>query len=462
MKSGRLAAKPNVTLSVRANPRFSIDEDDIPPEFSPQILLDGDFSQYVETTKPVESLATAENRSDNPPKQCESASKPCNAPIDDKRPCSSSFFANDDNPSLLIPSTSKDSPFTRFLLSSTPPSKKQHSPKTGAQVSVTNSSVALHSSPQDTEDQRLERLLAEAAEEARDKILQQYHETVTGNSPPAMASHQDELETKEEVPSPKKPLVRQIEESDDTSSDSSGSSDLSSAEELEVPKEKPIKKPRHTQRDEGAPPGKRAKPRHTLVGWMYHKYPILKYFVTAPTDAARYPHKYRCRVCLVELSLMTKGPLEILGHYRTDAHLVKEHRIRMETPGLPLYDKHCNELTGRALKYAKDRAKREYPVAPRLGDYYLRVGQLEQPEGASASPRSKEVLSQLNLLKFGLVHGGHLDTVIALWHDLVRETKAIEPISQYDWRPHRVLVSKFPIVSMFRTFLQYSTLFFCI
>ena len=111
---------------------------------------------------------------------------------------------------------------------------------------------------------------------------------MTGNSPPAMASHQDELETKEEVPSPKKPLVRQIEENDDTSSDSSGSSDLSSAEEFEVPKEKPIKKPRHTQRDEGAPPGKRAKPRHTLAGWMYHKYPILKYFVTAPTDAAQY------------------------------------------------------------------------------------------------------------------------------------------------------------------------------
>ena len=114
MKSGRLAAKPSVTLSVKTNPRFSIDEEDIPPEFSPQILLDGDFSQYVETTKPVESLATAENPSVNTPKQCESASNPCNAPIDDKRPCSSSSFANDGNPSLLIPSTSKDSPFTRF------------------------------------------------------------------------------------------------------------------------------------------------------------------------------------------------------------------------------------------------------------------------------------------------------------------------------------------------------------
>ena len=190
-----------------------------------------------------------------------------------------------------------------------------------------------------------------------------------------------------------------------------------------------------------APVGKRAKPRHTLSGWMYHKYPVLKFFATAPSDAARYPHKYRCRVCLVELSLKTKGPLEILHHYRTDAHLVKEHRIRMETPGLPLFDKHCNELTGMALKYAKERAKREYPIAPKLGENFLRIGQLEEPTGTSANSPNKDVLSQLNLIKFGLMHGGHLDTVIALWHDLIQETKTTEAITQYDWRPHRILVS---------------------
>ena len=133
-------------------------------------------------------------------------------------------------------------------------------------MSVITSTVALHSSPQDTGDQRLERLLTEAAEEARDKILQQYHETVTTNSPPAIASLQSEQEFKEEAPSPKKPLARQVEESDYTLSDSLSSSDLSSAEELVAPKEKPIKKPRHTQREEGAPPGKRAKPGHTSAG----------------------------------------------------------------------------------------------------------------------------------------------------------------------------------------------------
>ena len=74
---------------------------------------------------------------------------------------------------------------------------------------------------------------------------------------------------------------------------------------------------------------------------------------------------------------MTKVPSEILGHYRTDAYLVKEHRIRIETPGLPMYDKQCTELTGMSLKYNKERVNREYPVVPNLGEHSLHVGQLE-------------------------------------------------------------------------------------
>ena len=38
----------------------------------------------------------------------------------------------------------------------------------------------------------------------------------------------------------------------------------------------------------------------------------------------------------------------------------------METPGLPLYDKYCIELTEMALKNAKERAKRRTRLPPRL------------------------------------------------------------------------------------------------
>ena len=138
---------------------------------------------------------------------------------------------------------------------------------------------------------------------------------------------------------------------------------------------------------------------------------------------------------------MTKDPLEILHNYRTDAHLIKEHRIRMETPGLSLFEKNCEELSGMALKYAKERARREYPVAPKLGDYYLRLGQQEQTEVAGEDNPCKKTFAQLNLLKIGLMHGGQITTMVALWHDLVQKTKASEAIVQHDWRPHRIFVS---------------------
>ena len=138
---------------------------------------------------------------------------------------------------------------------------------------------------------------------------------------------------------------------------------------------------------------------------------------------------------------MTKGPLEILHHYRTDAHLIKEHRIRMETTGLPLFDKNCEELNGMALKYAKERARRKYPVAPKLGDYYLRLRQQEQAEIAGEDNPSKEIFTQLNLLKIGLMHVCQITTIVALWYDLVKETKTAEAIVQQDWRPHRIFVS---------------------
>ena len=229
----------------------------------------------------------------------------------------------------------------------------------------------------------------------------------------------------------------------DSSSDSSTDSDLevSSTEEFVATPEKPLRKRKAVKKT--GPAKKQAKPQHMLAEWMYDKYPILRFFATAPSDAARHPNKYRCRVCMVELSLKTKGPLEMLRHYRADAHLVREHRIRMETPGLALFNKQCVELSGMALKYAKEKAKREYPIAPKLGDYYLRVDQQELPEKTEPDNPDKATLSQLTLLKFGLRHGGHLDSLIALWHELITETRTSESVSTHDWRPHRILVSCF-------------------
>ena len=83
-----------------------------------------------------------------------------------------------------------------------------------------------------------------------------------------------------------------------------------------------------TTSDDQAVLNKRPMPRMQLTVQMYRKHPVFKFFVTGPADSYKNPHKRRCRVCQVELSLKTKGSFAILSHYRTDAHLVREHRIR--------------------------------------------------------------------------------------------------------------------------------------
>ena len=78
-------------------------------------------------------------------------------------------------------------------------------------------------------------------------------------------------------------------------------------------------------------------------------HPVLKISATGPLDADETPYKWWCRVCRTELSLMSRGPLELFSHYRSDSHLIKEHRMRMEIPGMPLFDRDGKEILGIAL-----------------------------------------------------------------------------------------------------------------
>ena len=116
------------------------------------------------------------------------------------------------------------------------------------------------------------------------------------------------------------------------------------------------------------------KPRLQLIVQMSRKHPFFKLFVTAHIDAEAKPHKWRCRVCSIELSLKTKGALKIMSHYHTEAHLVREQRLRMETPGLPLYGKNEQELVGPSLDEAREKDELTYRIAPTSLECFLLSG----------------------------------------------------------------------------------------
>ena len=176
---------------------------------------------------------------------------------------------------------------------------------------------------------------------------------------------------------------------------------------------------------------------------MYKKHPVFKFFVTAPADSENHPHKWRCRVCHIELSLKTKGSLEILSHYRTDSHLFREHRIRMETPGLPLFGKNEQELTGPALVEARGKAELAYPIIPILGECYLLQGQRKLPVAIDELDPSSVVCSQIRILLTGLQRGGDSTILSSLWSNLSLEVHGPVKVPQYDWSVARIFVSIF-------------------
>ena len=141
--------------------------------------------------------------------------------------------------------------------------------------------------------------------------------------------------------------------------------------------------------------------------------------------------------------MKTKGSLEILSHYRTDAHLVREHRIRMETPGMPLFGKNEFELIGANLAAAREKAEQEIPIAPILGECYLLAGQRKLPVPTDELDPSTTICCQIRILLTGLKYEGDLDTLTSLWGNHGLEVRGAVKVPQNSWDKDRDFVSIF-------------------
>ena len=163
--------------------------------------------------------------------------------------------------------------------------------------------------------------------------------------------------------------------------------------------------------------------------------------MTAPAVSENHPHKWRCRVCHIELSLPTKVSLEILSHYKTDSHLVREHRNRMETPGLPLFGKNEQELTGPALVEAPEKAELAYSIVPILGEWYLLPGPRKLPVAIYELDPLSVACSLIPILLTGLQQGGDSSVLSSLWSNLSLEVRGPVKVPQHDWNVARIFVS---------------------
>ena len=137
---------------------------------------------------------------------------------------------------------------------------------------------------------------------------------------------------------------------------------------------------------------------------------------------------------------MSRGSLEFISHYRTDSHLVREHPVRMEVPGMPLFDKDEKELLGASLQTAKKKTKDTYPIPPQLDSYRPLVGQESVPDFSAATSPTEKILSQISILEFGLRYGGNMSSLTGMYDELVRLTSG-DHLSVQKWTQPRLFVS---------------------
>ena len=130
VKTKVVAAVSKLPLGCELNPTFRLDENNLPPEYTPRVLLDDDFDQHVESSdSPKEKDTNSDNSTVKQPTNT-NILLPDNAFIDRLSPSTSSHKLQDKVTNVLPSelssnfvsnsSISKRLLFTRFLTSSTP------------------------------------------------------------------------------------------------------------------------------------------------------------------------------------------------------------------------------------------------------------------------------------------------------------------------------------------------------
>ena len=114
--------------------------------------------------------------------------------------------------------------------------------------------------------------------------------------------------------------------------------------------------------------------------------------------------------------------------------------IRMEIPGTLFFEKDEKVILGIALQETKKVAKETHPIAPQLDSCHPLVGQTVVPPLGSVSSPTDKVLFQINILEFGLRHGGHISSLIGIYEELARLTSS-DQLSTQNWSDQRVFVS---------------------
>ena len=169
-----------------------------------------------------------------------------------------------------------------------------------------------------------------------------------------------------------------------------------------------------------------------------------RFFVNRPTDVAKKPSHFYCRICRKDVSVLTHGHHEILRLFQGSKHFPRDQRLRLETPGWEVLDYEGNAMNPAEIERQREKILRA-PLAVRDREYPFSEDVIVDETGA-VDPNlglMTKVSSLIEVLRLG----GSYELVYRLWAQFT--LSAVRVNVDVTWSCDEVLVSSYSLIHIF-------------
>ena len=169
-----------------------------------------------------------------------------------------------------------------------------------------------------------------------------------------------------------------------------------------------------------------------------------QFFVTGPTDFAKKPSHFYCRICREDVSVLTHGRHEILRHFQGRKHFPHDQCLRLETPDWEVLDYEGNAMSPAEVERQRGKLMRA-PLVVRDREYPFSVDANADETGA-VDP-NLGVIAKVSSLIDVLRLGGSYEQVYHPWAQFT--LSAVRINVDVTWSRDEVLVSIYSLLRVF-------------
>ena len=177
------------------------------------------------------------------------------------------------------------------------------------------------------------------------------------------------------------------------------------------------------------------------IGWT-------RSFISGPADPLHNPYMVWCHICKKNISVKTKGTLEILRHHRTEKHLRRDQRWRYEHLKSvdPVTGKVQHRVRGRngkilsKIELAKELPKFIHVELIDIGERFPFYDDFVKGTSTTLVTPASRAKTQIHLIGDFVQTHGDLGVLRRLWAQIGSLTNYQTSYCDFDWGEERISV----------------------